>query len=115
MSTYRFDTTVTMKPYNAKKWWIDAGIVRPITVVAESMDEAIDAYAEKARQYGIHISKNARKEKQPMYVDKGNEPQQIGFVFTGSSDFYTEYPHRAIKQYVEVWTTINMVVNPFEA
>lgn len=34
---YQFKTTATMKPYNNKKWWIDDGIIREITVNADTI------------------------------------------------------------------------------
>ena len=44
MKKYQFITGATMKTYNNKKWWIDPDIVRPLTVEAENITEALKKY-----------------------------------------------------------------------
>ena len=70
MNNYIFKTTVTMKEYNSKKWWIDSGIVREIKVEAENVKQALKKYREivMERDY-IEISENALRCKNPMYID----------------------------------------------
>ena len=89
MKKYLFKTTATMKEYNNKKWWIDSGIIREITINAENIEKAIEQYREKVieRDY-INISKNALKNKTLMYIDSANgEPIQCGYVITASTEF----------------------------
>jgi uncharacterized protein YydD (DUF2326 family) len=114
MKKYLFKTTATMKEYNNKKWWIDSGIIREITINAENIEKAIEQYREKVieRDY-INISKNALKNKAPMYIDSANgETTQCGYVITASSEFDND-GRGWIKQYIDLWVTINIIVNPF--
>lgn len=116
MKKYLFKTTATMKEYNNKKWWIDSGIIREITINAENIEKAIEQYREKVieRDY-INISKNALKNKSPMYIDSTNgEPIQCGYVITASTEFDNDR-RGWIKQYIDLWVTINIIVNPFIA
>ena len=86
---FQFKTSATMKPYNNKKWWIDSGIIREITVEAETLQKALEQYRETVREkYYIDISKNALKTKAAMYRDNANgEPQQCGYVITAKNRF----------------------------
>lgn len=114
MKKYLFETTATMKEYNNKKWWIDSGIIREITINAENIEKAIEQYREKVieRDY-INISKNALKNKAPMYIDSANgDPTQCGYVITASTEFDSD-GRGWIKQYIDLWVTINIIVNPF--
>lgn len=116
MKKYLFKTTATMKEYNNKKWWIDSSIIREITINAENIEKAIEQYREKVieRDY-INISKNAIKNKAPMYMDSANgEPTQCGYVITASTEFDSD-GRGWIKQYIDLWVTINIIVNPFIA
>ena len=112
MKTFRFETTATMKPYNNQKWWIDGDIVRPMEIDAENVKAALAEWREKvqSRDY-IEISKNALKEKQPMYIDnvEGN-CEQIGYVITGKTMFdkgdYSGYTY----QFIDLWVKIVEIV-----
>ena len=66
MNIYRFETTATMKEYNRRKYWIDAGIVRPVKVQAENVKAALQLYRERveSRDY-IQISDRAIKTPRP--------------------------------------------------
>ena len=114
MATYRFETTTTMKSYNREKWWIDAQIVRPIEVQADSVTEALNLWRNimQERDY-IEISRNAMRTKNPMYQGyKDGRTEQVGYVITGKADFdkgdYTGYT----KQYIELWVHITVVTIP---
>lgn len=114
MATYRFETTTTMKPYNCKKWWIASDMVRSIEVQADSVTEALNLWRNivQERDY-IEISRNAIRNKQPMYIDyKDGRTEQVGYVITGKTDFdkgdYTGYT----KQYIELWVHITVVTVP---
>ena len=112
MKTFRFETTATMKPYNNNKWWIDGNIVRSMEIDAENVKNALAEWREKvqSRDY-IEISKNALKEKQPMYIDNSDGTcEQIGYVITGKTMFdkgdYSGY----VYQFIELWVKIVEIV-----
>lgn len=112
---FQFKTCATMKPYNNKKWWIDPGIVRDITITAENIKEAIEQYRNTVYdKYYIDISQNALKTKEPMFIDNSNgESQQCGYVITAKTDFDNDGTGW-ITQYIELWVTVNIIINPFE-
>ena len=114
MPTYRFETSTTMKPYNNEKWWIDSGIVRPVEVQAETLTEALNLWRNivTERDY-IEISRNAIRNKQPMYRDYNDgRTEQVGYVITGKTEFdkgdYTGY----CSQYIELWVSIYIIEAP---
>ena len=104
-----------MKPYNNKNWWIDSGIVRDITVTADNIQEALEKYSEiLSEKYDIDISKNALKNKEPMYRDtKDGEAYQCGYVITAKTDFNNDYKGW-VTQYIELWVAVSIIVNQFE-
>lgn len=108
---FLFKTTVTMKEYNCKKWWIEGDIVRELTVEADTLEEALVKYKEHVEKTAyIDISKTAMKLKQPMYIDKkSGETVQVGYVITGSSDFDKGNYQGWSKQYVDLWVTIYLI------
>lgn len=111
---YRFETTATMKPYNNKKWYIDADIVRSITIEADELKTALQLWRDKVQERDyIQISNNALKSRSPMYIDgKDGEPVQVGFVITGKTEFdkcnYTGYS----TQYIDLWVAVQIVTIP---
>lgn len=114
MNTYRFETTATMKPHNNKKWWIDSDIVRPIKIQAETVREAMMIFRERveARDY-ITISKNAINNPARMYIDDASgKPVQVGYVITGKYDFMDDDRMRYTAQYIDLWTTIQIITTP---
>ena len=115
METYIFKTTATMKDYNRRKWWIDSGIIREITVEAETLQKALEQYRETVHdKYYIDISKNALKTKAAMYRDNANgEPQQCGYVITAKTDFDNDR-RGWVTQYIDLWVSVSVVLNPFE-
>ena len=110
MKNYIFETTTTMKEYNNEKWWINHDVVQPIRISAESVTEALRQYKEKVEEFGVTISENALKTKNPMYVDTVGGVKQTGYVITGQMDFNDNY-YRWVKQYIDLWVTIITVVD----
>ena len=111
---YQFKTSATMKEYNAKNWWIDSGIVRDIIVEADNINDALKQYqAIVSENFGIDISRNALKNKSPMYRDTPDgEAVQCGYVITGKTDFNNDYKGW-VTHYIDLWVSVNVVVNPF--
>lgn len=106
----RFDTYTTMKPYNCKKWFIMSDIVRPIEVEADSIDEALEMWRDEIE--GVEVSKNALKNREPMYAYKDGTSKQTGYVITASGMFNDDYK-RWVKQYVECWVKIRIIEEAF--
>lgn len=114
MATYRFETVTTMKPYNNKKWYVDPDMVRPVEVQADSVTEALNLWRNimQERDY-IEISRNAMRNKQPMYQDyKDGRTEQVGYVITGKTEFYKGDYTGYTKQYIELWVHITVVTIP---
>lgn len=114
MDTYRFETVTTMKPYNHKKWWIDADIVRPIEIEANNIKEALRVFRDKVIERGsIEISDYALKTRVPLCIDrKDGTTVQVGYVITGKTSFdkgdYSGY----VEQYIDLWVSILKVTIP---
>lgn len=110
---YIFKTTVTMKEYNNKKWYIDSDIVSDMRIAADSLENALEIYRKQVEEkHYINISKNAIKNKSEMFVDLSDERgKQIGYVITGKTQFdkgdYTGYS----TQYIALWVTILTVID----
>jgi regulatory protein YycH of two-component signal transduction system YycFG len=115
MKTFLFTTSATMKHYNHKKWWIDSGIIRDITIKADNITSALEQYRETViNKYYIDISKSALKNKSAMYIDTpSGEPKQCGYVITASTEFDND--HRGwVKQYIDLWVNVSIITSPFE-
>lgn len=114
MYTYLLETATTMKPHNNKKWWIDSGIIQPVTVKAENINDALKQYQTIVKdKFYIDISDNALKHKNEMFVDtKQGETIQTGYVITGKYEFDNDYG-KFVQQYIDLWVTINIITNPF--
>lgn len=119
MNNYLFKTAATMKEYNAGKWWIDRDIIRNKSIRAEDINKALEIYAEEVnKSYIAEISRNALKNKSPIYIDTNDGGvKQVGYVVTASSLFdkgdYTGY----VTQYFDLWIeilTVNDTVFPEE-
>lgn len=115
MRKYLFETTATMKPYNRRKWWIDSGIIRPLTIQADTIEKALEQYQEQVKEhYYINISNNALTHKEPIFRDSANgDAVQVGYILTASTDFNNDY-NGWVKQYIDLWINIQTVQNPFE-
>lgn len=111
---YLFETTATMKEYNRCKWWIDGGIIRNITINADSITSAIKQYQTVVNdKYGVNISNNAITTKSPMYIDtETGDTKQVGYVITASTDFNNNH-QGWVKQYIDLWVNISIIINPF--
>lgn len=114
MKTYRFETIATMKEYNARKWWIDSGIVRPVEIDADDLKTALEIWRDMVQdQHYITVSNNALKNKNPMYIDDSNgKPLQVGYVITGKTDFEDRDAYRTTTQYIDLWVTVKAVTAP---
>lgn len=112
---YQFKTTATMKPYNNQKWWIDSGVIREITTEADNLTEALKQYRKAVQEcYYITISDNALKNKAAMYHDtESGETVQVGFVITASTELDDDR-RRWVKQYIDLWVTVQTIQNPFQ-
>ena len=108
MSTYMFRTTATMKPYNAKQWWIASDIIRTKYINAENTREALKAYAEEVRECDyITISANALRTKSPMYRDRPNgQPEQVGYVITASTEMQRDNGSWST-QFIDLWISVD--------
>ena len=115
MKRYLFDTSTTMKPYNAKKWWIDFATVSPLIVEAENITEALKKYQTTLKEkYGITITNNGLKTAEPMYIDdKDGNAIQTGLVITAKTEFLDDNSHKWTSQYIELWTSVNILQNAF--
>lgn len=81
-------------------------------IAAENLPAALEEYrAQVENDHYITISRNALKEKRPMYVDlKTGGEKQVGYVITGQAEFETEN-YRWCKQYVDLWVEILTVTD----
>lgn len=107
MKTYVFETVATMKEYNYKKYWIDSDIVKRIAFTGENLKEAIEKYIDRVNEAGIvTISKNAMKNKSPMYIDVDGEAVQKGYVITAKTYIADRSENISCYQYCELWVEI---------
>ena len=108
MSTYMFRTTATMKPYNAKQWWITPDIIRTKYIEAENTREALQTYAEEVRERDyITISANALHHPAPMYIDtKEGTPRQVGYVITASTEMQRDNGSWST-QFIDLWISVD--------
>lgn len=111
MNKYLITAKVYMKDYYGGEFWIDENIIGSVRLEAGSTTEAFALFLDKTQEIGIiDISKNALKNKRPVYIDiMGNV--QIGWCVTGSVLFENEYS-RAKKKYVDLWAEIEQVSIP---
>ena len=111
MKTYLLTTRAYMKDYYNSEYWIDENIVGTRRIEAGSANEAFEIFREKIQESGIvSVSKNALKNKKPVYIDlMGNV--QIGWCVTASALFENEYS-KAKRKYVELWVEIEEVSIP---
>lgn len=116
MNRYLFRTTATMKPYNNKRWWIDRGIISPVTIEADNVPEALRLYKQHVGDHHyIAISDRAMRSKEPMYRGtRDGDPVQIGYVITARTDFEDRDNGRWSAQYIELWVEVVQTINPFE-
>ena len=111
---YFFRTSATMKEYNNKKWWIDSKIISDITINAENITAALLKYQTFCDdKNGVIISKNALKNKQPIYIDTESGAEQCGYIITAKTDFQDDNNYKWSTQYIDLWVNISILQNPF--
>ncbi len=107
---FQINTTPTMKPYNNDKYFIMSDYIKQITIVADTLTEALKQYTEIiADKYYIEISNNALKRKSPMYRDTKEGTKQIGYVLTGRTEFQNDKTYSWTKQYIDLWAEIHEI------
>jgi len=103
---YFFKTYTTVKEHYNDKYWIDNSIIKDIAIESESLEKAIEHYAEiVGKECYINISKNAVRKKKNIYRDniKG-ESMQVGYIFTGKTDIENK------TVYLDLWVEIYISV-----
>ena len=113
MNRYMFNTSATMKESDRGKWWIDKNIVPVIYVSAGNTKQALEHFAAIVdKEHYISISDNAKRNKQPMYIDtKDGEAKQIGYVITGKTSFDNDRG-QWIDKYIDLWVDISVIGTP---
>lgn len=113
MNTYLFKTSACVKPCDYKKWWVDRKVIGDFTVQSDSFLNAIAEFAENCNGKGYSISKNAIKNRQPIYHDsRKGDPVQTGFVFSAKTIFFDENRGKWINKYIDLWVDIFMISVP---
>lgn len=112
MKQYEIKTRVYMKPYNEKKWFITNDLVSNMIIECDNVISALNEYFDRLEnEYAIEISKNARKNKEPLYDKNDN---QAGYIFTGKTGFEDRhYNVPYTEEYIDVFTRIYEIVNAF--
>lgn len=116
MNKYLFSTYTCVKPYLDKKYWVDGDIIRDRYINADTVEDALIEFKDKAaKEDGIIISKNAMKRKNKMYRDYNGTSAQTGFVITGKTEIYDrDYNINGVNVYLDLWVKIEKVTNPFD-
>lgn len=112
MKTYLIKTSCTMKDYNAGRYWIDRGIIGQTRIAAETIADALEGLRDAAEEVGITISKNALRNKEPVFVDVPEEPEpvQVGYIMTGKTEIYDRSANiNGSVQFIDVWATFEEV------
>lgn len=106
-----FKTTATVKEYDRKKWWIDGNIISEKRISADSIQQALESYRELVETaHYVTITKNALKNRQPMYRDSRNGvSKQVGYVITAKTDFEDCYGV-FVSKYIDLWIEIITIV-----
>ena len=110
MNKYMFRTTATMKPYNRANWYIDPDIIRTKYITADSLREALNAYAEDVTEHDyITITPHAIRTKSPMYIDtKNGEAVQVGYVITAKTEMQRDNGTWT-EQFINLWISIDQI------
>lgn len=106
MSSYIFATTAMPKNYNYNRFWLEEEFIKPKRIKAASVEAALLQYSMDIQNAeGVSISKNAIKNKTPMYLDIESGSVQVGWVITAS--VYIENSVGAWKkQYIDLWIQV---------
>ena len=112
--TYLFCPRTTMKKRDSG-YWIDQDIVPQLKIRATSRAAAVKKFVEKVNEEtGVVISQHALEHKTPCYIDTTDgDMKQVGYVFTGSYEFYDDNLRDTVLKYVEIWTTIYVLTSAF--
>lgn len=114
MNVYNFETRATMKYYNARKWWIDENIITREQISADNLNDALIEFVKRVNEaHDVRISKNALKNKSPMWRDTDDGAEQVGYVITAKSEFYNDATRKSSMQNIELWTKIEIIKSPF--
>lgn len=110
MATYEF-----VKPsieVTTKNFYHD-NIIETVVVEAETLGKAIEKWADIVEnEYGIRISKTARKKYESMYVDdKEGNPKKTGLIFNASTYAVDDDTGGFKKINLKLWTRIRRVKN----
>lgn len=114
MKTYLFNFTV--EPTN-NSWW-STYRNESVKINAESLKAAKEKFFEVLEEsYFFELSKTARKKPAKMYTDfKDGSTKRTGYVFKASTEIeWNENNIRWKKVFANIWTSINVLMNPFEA
>lgn len=109
MNRYMFRTTATMKEYNRRQWYINPDVIPTKYIDESNLSEALDQYAwsVSTNEY-IDISKNALRNKQPMFIDMPEGPRQVGYVITGKTEMQRD-DGSWTTQYIDLWISIDII------
>ena len=103
---FLFDVSTTMKVYNNKRYWIDKNIIPNMRIEASSISDAYEEFMNRVNnKTAVHISQNALRNPEPMYIDTQYGPIQVGVVFTGSTVLDDT------KQYIDIWVEVLTIVD----
>ena len=108
MPKYEFITETTMREHNRSKYWIDRDYIKRYYIESNSLQEALNQYIETVnREHYDIISKNAVKNKQPIYIDlPDGEIYQVGYSFVARTLFDKGNYQGWTTQSIELWVTI---------
>lgn len=107
---YIFRTKAAMKEHNKKNWWIDRDIISEKRITADSVEKALEIYRERVKEENyVDISKNAIKNKSPMFVDTTDGAKQVGYVITAKADFENN-EYKWSQQYIDLWIDILTII-----
>ncbi|MCW6094569.1 hypothetical protein LAV60_15465 [Clostridium sporogenes] len=110
MKKYLFTTVTTMKD---EKYWIDDKLIRNVYIQSENVEKALINYVENhCGENYVTITKNALKNKKPMYRGTTDKSVQVGYVITASTEVENA-EHKWVKKYLELWVEIEEINNPF--
>jgi hypothetical protein len=111
---YMFTTTATVKPADEKKWYICDDIVNQVIIRdANDLEDAIRKYADIVNdKYGISVSANAIRTRQPMYNElRDGSSYQSGYVITGKTSFDNDRKGW-VERYIDLWIDIKEYAIP---
>ena len=110
MAKYMFSFSVVPTD---NSWWTTYNN-EVVKVSADDLNTAKQLFLiELEGRYGMAVSKSAAKKPQKMYRDLENGGyQQIGLVYKGSTE--VDFDTKWVRKYADIWTTIEVLSNPYE-